>query len=45
VSQLQLASENQKPGIAKAIRAVRVSSLAEFFERPQAEQIGAGPQV
>jgi hypothetical protein len=41
----KLASENTKPGIAKAIRAVRVSSLAEFFERPQAEQIGAETEV
>jgi hypothetical protein len=35
----------KKPGIAKAIRAARVSSLAEFLERPQAEQIGAETEL
>jgi hypothetical protein len=42
---VKTSSETKKPGIAKAIRAGRTSSLAGFFERPQAEQIGADRQV
>jgi hypothetical protein len=42
---VKASSENKKPGIAKAIRAGRTSSLAVFLERPQAEQIGAETEV
>jgi len=37
----QVAPEKTKPGIAEGDPGGDKSSLAEFLERPQAEQIGA----